>query len=128
MIMKSEPFIWRGMHLNVANVAKKGRNGCGLWTHDNLIIYENHILCHLKQFHVTQFSDKIIFVELGMTVQINVFFSSIILTDHLTDNYQTVPDFFYIFSHPERSWGPVRKYYFKVSKVRKKPSSLHHNQ
>lgn len=64
-----------------------------LWSEDifcDKIIRQNYI-CWARGWHFR--SEKI-----------NVFFSSFIFTDHLTDNNQTVPDFFHIrpFSFLER--------------------------
>ena len=64
-----------------------------LWSEDifcDKTIWQNYI-CWARGWHFR--SEKI-----------NVFFSSFIFTDHLTDNNQTVPDFFHIrpFSFLER--------------------------
>ena len=78
-----------------------------LWSEDifcDKIIWQNYI-CWARGWHFR--SEKI-----------NVFFSSFIFTDHLTDNNQTVPDFFHIrpFSFLER-WVNVRLATREFSKV-----------
>ena len=86
------------------------------------IICRNHILyIVLKNFMSQYHLAKIYLLSSGWhfrSEKINVFFSSFIFTDHLTDNNQTVPDFFPLrpFSFLER-WVNVRLATREFSKV-----------